>query len=106
MLDDMLQQEPASGPGSSPIVLVPKKDGTPRFCVDYRRVNSLTRKDAHPLPRIDDTLDALSGAKQFSTIDLASGYWQVEVEPSDCEKTAFATPFGLHQFRVIPFWAM
>lgn len=99
----MLQQEPASGPGSSPIVLVPKKDGTPCFCVDYRRANSLTRKDAHPLPRIDGTLDALSGAKQFSTIDLASGYWQVEVELSDCEKTTFATPFGLHQFRVIPF---
>ena len=106
MLDDMLQQgviEPASGPWSSPIVLVPKKDGTPRFCVDYRRVNSLTRKDAHPLPRIDDTLDALSGAKWFSTLDLASGYWQVEVEPSDREKTAFATSFGLHQFRVMPF---
>ena len=77
MLDDMLRQkiiEPASGPWSSPITLVPKKDGTPRFCVDYRRVNSLTRKDAHPLPRIDDTLDALTGAKWFSTIDLASGY--------------------------------
>jgi len=106
MLDDMLQQgiiEPASGPWSSPVVLVPKKDGTPRFCVDYRRVNSLTRKDAHPLPRIDDTLDALSGAKWFSTLDLASGYWQVEVEPSDREKTAFVTPFGLHQFRVMPF---
>jgi hypothetical protein len=106
LLDDMLQQkivEPASGPWSSPIVLVSKKDGTPRFCVDYRRINNLTRKDAHPLPRIDDTLDALSGAKWFSTIDLASGYWQVEVEPSDREKTAFATPFGLHQFRVMPF---
>ena len=106
LLDEMIQQkivEPASGPWSSPIVLVSKKDGSPRFCVDYRRINSLTRKDAHPLPRIDDTLDALSGAKWFSTIDLASGYWQVEVEPSDREKTAFATPFGLHQFRVMPF---
>ena len=65
LLDDMLERkivEPATGPWSSPIVLVTKKDGTPRFCVDYRRVNSLTRKDAHPLPRIDDTLDTLSGA--------------------------------------------
>jgi len=106
MLDDMVHQgivEEASGPWSSPIVLVRKKDGTPRFCVDYRRVNDVTQKDAHPLPRIDDTLDTLSGAKWFSTIDLASGYWQVEVEPSDRPKTAFATPFGLHQFRVMPF---
>ncbi len=106
MLDDMLKQgiiKQASGPWSSPVVLVPKKDGTTRFCVDYRRVNNLTKKDAHPLPRIDETLDALTGAKWFSTIDLVSGYWQVEVEPSDREKTAFATPFGLHQFRVMPF---
>ena len=106
LLDDMLERkivEPTTGPWSSPTVLVTKKDGTPRFCVDYRRVNSLTRKDAHPLPRIDDTLDTLSGAKWFSTIDLASGYWQVEMEPADREKTAFATPFGLHQFRVMPF---
>ena len=106
MLDDMLKQgviEPACGPWSSPIVIVKKKDGTPRFCVDYRRLNSLTKKDAHPLPRVDDTLDALTGAKWFSTIDLASGYWQVEMEPTDREKTAFATPFGLHQFRVMPF---
>ena len=106
LLDDMLEQkivEPASGPWASPIVLVTNKDGTPRFCVDYRRINSLTKKDTHPLPRIDDTLDALSGSKWFSTIDLASGYWQVEMEPTDREKTAFATPFGLHQFRVMPF---
>ena len=84
MLDDMLKQgviEPACGPWSSPIVIVKKKDGTPRFCVDYRRLNSFTKKDAHPLPRVDDTLDALTGAKWFSTIDLASGYWQVEMEP-------------------------
>ena len=66
-------------------------------------MNSLTRKDAHPLPCIDDTLDTLSGTKWFSTIDQASGYWQVEREPTDREKTAFVTPFGLHQFRVMPF---
>ncbi len=66
-------------------------------------MNELTRKDAHPLPRIDDTLDALSDARLFSTLDLASGYWQVEVEPTDREKTAFTTPFGLYQFRVMPF---
>ena len=92
MLDDMLSKEviePAAGPWSSPIVLVPKKDGSIRFCVDFRRLNSLTKKDAQPLPRIDDTLDALSVARWFSTLDLASGYWQVEVDPADKEKTAF-----------------
>ena len=106
MMDDMLNQdviEPAHGPWSSPIVLVKKKDGSSRFCIDFRRLNSVTRKDAHPLPRIDDTLDALAGAQWFSTIDLASGYWQVEMEDRDREKTAFVTPFGLYQFKVMPF---
>ncbi|KRZ81265.1 Transposon Ty3-I Gag-Pol polyprotein, partial [Trichinella sp. T8] len=60
-------------------------------------------KDAHPLPRIDDTLDALSGVQWFSTLDLASGYWQVEMETRDREKTAFTTPYGLYQFKVMPF---
>ncbi len=106
LLDKMLEQgiiEPAQGPWSSPIVLVPKKDGSTRFCVDFRKVNSLTRKDAHPLPRIDESLDALSGAQWFTTIDLASGYWQVDMKPEDREKTSFATAYGLFQFRVMPF---
>ena len=106
LVDNMLSRgviEPATGPWSSPIVLVPKKDGSTRFCVDFRHLNNLTRKDAHPLPRIDDTLDTLSGARWFSTLDLASGYWQVELNPADREKTAFVTPFGLHQFCVMPF---
>ena len=95
--------EPAQGPWSSLVVLVRKRDGSTRFCVDFRKVNQVTKKDAQPLPRIDDTLDALGAAKWFSTLDLASGYWQVEVEPADREKTAFATPQGLYQFRVMPF---
>ncbi len=95
--------EPAHGPWASPIILVKKKDGTKRFCVDFRRLNEVTRKDAQPLPRIDDTLDALSAARYFSTLDLSSGYWQVEVSPIDREKTAFTTPFGLYQFKVMPF---
>ena len=106
LLDKMLEQkviEPSRSPWASPIVLVRKKDGTTRFCVDFRKLNGVTRKDAHPLPRIDDTLDSLSGAQWFSTLDLASGYWQVEVDPTDKEKTAFCTPFGLYQFRVMPF---
>ena len=71
--------------------------------MDFRQLNSLTKKDAHPLPRVDDTLDSLSGAQWFSTIDLASGYWQVEVAEEDKEKKAFSTPFGLFQFCTMPF---
>eukprot|EP00731_Ephydatia_muelleri_P003311 Em0001g3311a len=78
-------------------------DYTTKFCVDFRQLNSVTRKDAHPIPRIDETLDALHGACWFSTLDLASGYWQVKVAPEDREKTAFTTPYGLYQFCVMPF---
>ena len=81
------------------MVLARKKDGSLRFCVDYRRLNAVTRKDAYALPRTDDTLDALSGSKWFSTLDLASGYWQVEVAPEDREKTAFCTQDGLFEFH-------
>lgn len=89
-------------PYASPIVLVQKKDGTLRLCVDYRQLNSKTRKDAYPLPRTDESLDALSGAKWFSTLDLASGYNQVPVAEADRFKTAFCTPFGLFEFNRMP----
>ena len=95
--------QPSSSPWASPVVLVRKKDGSTRFCIDYRKVNAVTRKDAYPLPRVDDTLDTLAGAKWFTTLDLLSGYWQVEVEPSDKQKTAFCTPEGLYEFNVMPF---
>ena len=76
-------------PWSSPIVLAPKKDGNYRFWVDFRRVNSVTKKDAQPMPCIDDILDQLGGAKYFSTLDLASGYWQVPLREEDREKSIF-----------------
>ena len=90
-------------PFASPIVLVKKKDGSLRLCVDYRQLNSRTRKDAFPLPRIEESLDALTGARWFSTMDLASGYHQVPVAEADRPKTAFCTPFGLFEWNRMPF---
>lgn len=102
MLDSGVVRESAS-PWAAPIVLVRKKDGSWRFCVDYRRLNALTHKDAYPLPRIEESLTGLKAARWYSTLDLASGYWQVEMDPSDREKTAFTTPFGLYEFERMPF---
>ncbi|GFW58334.1 retrovirus-related Pol polyprotein from transposon 297 [Trichonephila clavipes] len=102
MLDGGIVQ-PSESPWSSPVVLVRKKDGSWRFCVDYRKLNSVTKKDVYPLPRINDTLDCLKGAKFFSSMDLRSGYWQIEIDEADREKTAFITPEGLYEFKVMPF---
>ncbi len=88
---------------ASSVVLVTKKDGSTHFCVDYRKVNDIKRKDTYPLPRIDDTLDALRGSQYFSTLDLYSGYWQVKMDPKDIDKTAFVTCQGLFRFMVMPF---
>ena len=97
------QIEASDSPWSSPVVLVTKKDDGTRFCVDYRCLNDVTVKDAYPLPRIHDTLDMLAGKQWFSTLDLASGYWQVSLSKEARIKTAFATHSGLFQFRVMPF---
>jgi transposase InsO family protein len=102
LLDSSIIRESHS-PYASPIVLVRKKNGSLRLCVDYRKLNSRTQKDSFPLPRIDESLDALNGAQWFTTLDLASGFNQVAVEEEDKPKTAFTTPFGLFEYNRMPF---
>ena len=98
--------KPSKSPWSSPVVLVRKRDGTLRFCVDYRVLNSVTKPDVFPLPRINDLLDQLGKSKYYTTLDLVSGYWQIRVHANSQEKTAFATHQGLYEFRVMPFGVM
>ena len=95
--------QPSSSPWASPISMLKKKDGTFRFCVDYRRVNAVTRPGIFPLPRVDDLLDQLGGGKLFSCLDAANRYWQAPLSPASREKTAFVTNGGLYEFTVMPF---
>ncbi|KAA3670379.1 uncharacterized protein DEA37_0003766, partial [Paragonimus westermani] len=102
MIQDMLNERvicPSTSPWALPIVLVKKKDGSLRLCVDYGRLNAITKRDSFHVPRID----ASHGANWFSTLDLVSEYWQVEVRPADRQKTAFVIPSGSCKFETMPF---
>lgn len=94
---------PSNSPWASPIVLVHKKDGSVRFCTDYRRLNQVTKKDAFPIPRTEDCFDALTGAVMFSTMDITSAYHQIPVHEADIPKTAFTTKYGLFEYVTMPF---
>ncbi|XP_066585617.1 uncharacterized protein [Prorops nasuta] len=106
-LDKMLAEdviEPSDSPWNSGIVLARKKDGKYRFCIDFRQVNTVTERDAYPLPPVQNILDKLKGARYLSTIDLKNGYWQIPLDPESRPITAFAIPGrGHYQFKVMPF---
>ncbi|CAI5653216.1 unnamed protein product [Oreochromis niloticus] len=96
--------EPSTSPWASLVVMVPNKVKDDwRFCVDFRPLNKVTKKDPYPLPCIDETLDTVAGSSRFSSLDLRSGYWQVPLAPDASPKTAFITSGGLWQFKVLPF---
>ena len=105
-IEEMMQSNvirPSTSPWAAPVILVEKKGGEQRFCIDYRKLNGLTKKDSFPLPRIDDTLDMLHGKHFFTTLDLASGYWQKELKESSKEKTAFIVENNLYEFNRMAF---
>lgn len=102
MLENNIIQE-SSSPYSSNPLMVTKKDGCKRFCVDFRTLNGNTIKDTYPLPNVDEMLDQFWGCNYFTQLDLASGYWGIPMHPDDIEKTAFAAPKGKYEFIVMPF---
>lgn len=95
--------EPSTSEWRNPIVLVPKKDGSLRFCLDFCKLNSVSKFDPYPMPRVDEVVESLGRAKYLTTLDLCKGYWQVPLSLESKEMTAFKTPFGHFQFRVLPF---
>ena len=94
---------PSSSPYGAPVLFVPKPDGSMRMCIDYRELNKVTQENKYPMPRIDDLMDNLGGAKYFSSLDLTSGYHQLGLQASDWPKTAFNTHVGKFEWRVLPF---
>ncbi|XP_032442308.1 uncharacterized protein LOC116734877 [Xiphophorus hellerii] len=103
LMQDLGIIEESSSEWCSPIVLVPKKDGSLRFCIDFRYLNAVSNFDPYPMPRVDDLLEKVGSASYITTLDLCKGYWQVALAPEARELTAFKTPFGMYQFRVMPF---
>ncbi len=95
--------EPSSSEWNNPIVLVPKKDETLRFCLDFRKLNAVSKFDPNLMPRVDDLIEKLGSAMFLTTLDLCKGYWQIPLIPESKEITAFKTPFGHYHFRVLPF---
>ena len=95
--------EPATAEWESPVVFFPTKDGTMRFCVDYRKLNAITVRDSYPLPRMDECIDSLGDATVFTTLDCNSGYWQVEIAEEDCDKTTLTSHCELYRFLSMPF---
>jgi len=94
---------PSHSAWASPVLIVPKKNGKARFCVDYRQLNNITKKGAYPLPRMEDCLDLLGDAQVFTSLDCTAGYWQVPVRKDDQEKTAFTTHCGIYHWLSMPF---
>ena len=95
--------QPSRSPWVSLVILVEKKDGDVRFFVDYRKLNDVSKFDTYPMPRVEYVLEGMGSATIFSTLDLCKGYWQVPMEEKSRQKTAFTAPFGLFEFKVMPF---
>ena len=105
-IDYMLKHniiEPSDSSWSSPCVLVPKSDGTLHFCTDFCKLNALSQTDSYPLPRIEDCIDRIGSSKYVTKMDLLKGYWQVPLTDRAKQLSAFVTPDGLYQYRVMPF---
>jgi hypothetical protein len=106
-LEELLEKKrirPSVSPWGAPVLLVKKKEGSMRLCIDYRQLNKVTIKNKYPLPRINDLMDQLVGACVFGKIDLRSGYHQIRVKAEDISKTAFRTRYGHYEYSVMPFW--